>query len=223
MWAAWAPGQWRRSPPDTGAAGTWSGLSSLPPAPSTQWWSSDDKTPRSPCTVCRSQWSCPPPPSWSSGAPPTSPSSPRICCDDQPGQNIKRISVKLIFVHLEAICVKRLESVETLVSAVVLPVPPDASGPGELGDNSRHGQERLWRSVLHQMWHRQRYFTVFTNCSSLYPPRAYFHISTIQFNPSSVLAQHSEYTSLPFKYGGIALLVQTFPPLHFLIPSFNLN
>ena len=46
-------------------------------------------------------------------------------------------------------------------------------------------------------------------------PRAYFHISTIQFNPSSVLAQHSEYPSLPFKYGGAALLVQTIPPLHF--------
>ena len=48
-----------------------------------------------------------------------------------------------MFVHLEAICVKRLESVETLVSAVVLPVPPDAGGPGELGDDPRHGQARL--------------------------------------------------------------------------------
>ena len=221
MWAAWAPGQWRRSPPDTGAAGTWSGLSSLPPAPSTQWWSDDDKTPRSPCTVCRSQWSCPPPPSWSSGAPPTSPSSPRICCDDQPGQNIKRILVKLIFVHLEAICVKRLESVETLVSAVVLPVPPDASGPGELGDNSRHGQVRLWRSVSikSDTW---RDISLFSQTTHLFIPHV--HISTSQqFNPSSVLTQHSEYPSLPFKYGGIALLVQTFPPLHFLIPSFNLN
>ena len=59
------------------------------------------------------------------------------------GQNIKKISVKLICVHLKAICVKRLESVETLVSAVVLPVPPDASGPGELGDDPRHGQTCL--------------------------------------------------------------------------------
>ena len=55
----------------------------------------------------------------------------------------KRISLKHAFVHLEAICVKGLESVETLVSAVVLPVPPDAGGPGELGNDPRHGQARL--------------------------------------------------------------------------------
>ena len=108
----------------------------------------------------------------------------------------------------------------------MFPVASDPGGPGQLGDDPRHGHgeslkvgppsnDRMTQIGIH--------FTVFTNYSSLYPPRAYFHISTIQFNPSSVLAQHSEYPSLPFKYGGAALLVQTIPPLHFLILSFNLN
>ena len=50
--------------------------------------------------------------------------------------------LKSISIHLEAICVERLKSVETLVSAVMFPVPPDARGPGQLGDDPRHGQQR---------------------------------------------------------------------------------
>ena len=48
--------------------------------------------------------------------------------------------MNICFIHLESISVKRLQSVETLVSPVMFPVAPDPGGPGELGDDPRHGQ-----------------------------------------------------------------------------------